>query len=360
MVFSRIFYHNPIYNWFLAVAAALGIFLVLSIGKTVSERRLGQQAPNTETDWDDLFLALVKQIHRLVLLVLAAYAGSLVLTLPDNLSGLFRQFAVAVLLLQAALIGSQAVHFLIGRYRRRKIESNAAAATALSAVGFVLKVLLWLVLLLVALDNFGVNVTTLVAGLGISGIAVALALQNILGDLFASFSIIFDKPFVIGDFIIVGDFMGTVEHVGLKTTRIRSLSGEQLIFSNNDLLQSRIRNFKRMYERRVVFTIGILYQTSLAKLKAIPDMIRTTVENQAQARFDRAHFKEYGAYSLNFEVVYWIQNPDYVVYMDIQQAINLSIFEQFKQQGIEFAYPTQTLLVGKGSGSAEHQTHPCQ
>jgi small-conductance mechanosensitive channel len=204
----------------------------------------------------------------------------------------------------------------------------------------------------VALDTYGVNVTTLIAGLGISGIAVALAVQNVLGDLFASFSIVFDKPFVIGDFIIVGDYLGTVEYVGLKTTRIRSLSGEQLVFSNGDLLKSRIRNFKRMFERRVVFTIGVLYQTTYEHLIEIPKMIQSIIENQSQVRFDRAHFKEYGAYSLNFEIVYWIQNPDYNVYMDIQQTINLSIFKQFKEKGIEFAYPTQTLFVQNDLSSA--------
>jgi small-conductance mechanosensitive channel len=246
-----------------------------------------------------------------------------------------------------ALILNHAIKFLIDRYRRKKIESNAAAVTTLSSIGFVLKTLLWFILLLVVLDNYGVNVTALVAGLGISGIAVALAVQNVLGDLFASFSIVFDKPFVIGDFIIVGDFMGTVEYVGLKTTRVRSLSGEQLIFSNTDLLKSLIRNFKRMFERRVVFTIGVLYQTSYEKLIEIPEMIQSIIESHSQARFDRAHFKEYGAYSLNFEIVYWIQDPDYNVYMDIQQAINLSIFRQFKEKGIQFAYPTQTLLIEK-------------
>ena len=202
-----------------------------------------------------------------------------------------------------------------------------------------------MIFILIALDNIGVNITTLIAGLGISGIAVALAVQNILGDLFASFSIVLDKPFVIGDFIIVDDYLGTVEHVGLKTTKIRSLSGEQLVFSNADLLKSRIRNYKRMNERRDVFTIGVLYQTPHEILSQIPKMICKIIENQAQVRFDRAHFKEYGDYSLKFEVVYWIQNPDYNVYMDTQQSINLDIFKHFKEAGVEFAYPTQTLLL---------------
>jgi len=154
-----------------------------------------------------------------------------------------------------------------------------------------------------------------------------------------------DKPFVVGDFIIVNDYLGSVERIGLKTTRIRSLSGEQLIFSNTDLLNSRIRNFKRMYERRVVFAIGVLYQTEYEKLSRIPDMIRNIIERREPVRFDRAHFKEFGDYALKFEVVYWIQTPDYNVYMDIQQAINLEIHKQFEEAQIGFAYPTRTVFI---------------
>jgi small-conductance mechanosensitive channel len=233
----------------------------------------------------------------------------------------------------------------VNREKEEKIQLDAAAATTLTAVGFVVRILLWSIIILIALDNLGVDITALVAGLGISGVAVALAVQNILGDLFASFSIVLDKPFVIGDFIIVDDYLGTVEHVGLKTTRVRSLSGEQLVFSNADLLGSRVRNYKRMYERRVVFSIGVVYQTPYEKLKEIPTIIQKIIEAQEQARFDRAHFKEYGPYSLNFEVVYWVDNPDYNVYMNIQQAINLAIFERFEEEDIEFAYPTQSLYV---------------
>jgi small-conductance mechanosensitive channel len=208
-------------------------------------------------------------------------------------------------------------------------------------------VALWAVLLLMILDNLGFNITTLVASLGIGGIAVALAVQNILGDIFASLSIAMDKPFVIGDFIIVGEQLGTVEYIGLKTTRIRSLSGEQIVFSNNDLLNSRIRNFKRMYERRVLFGFGVVYQTSHEQLKKIPVMVREIIEGLENTRFDRAHFKEYGDSSLNFEVVYYVRSPDYNVYMDIQQDINLALFEQFTKAGIDFAYPTRTLYIAR-------------
>ena len=181
--------------------------------------------------------------------------------------------------------------------------------------------------------------------MGIGGIAVALALQNILGDLFASLSIVIDKPFVIGDFIVVDQLMGTVEHVGLKTTRLRSLGGEQLIFSNNDLLKSRISNYKRMMERRIVFGFGVTYQTPPEKLPLINEIVREIIGKQEQARFDRVHFKEYGESSLNFEAVYFVLSQDYNLYMDIQQAINLEMFRCFQKEGIEFAYPTRTLFI---------------
>jgi len=200
---------------------------------------------------------------------------------------------------------------------------------------------------LLILDNFGVNITGLVAGLGIGGIAVALAVQNILGDLLASLSIVLDKPFVIGDFIVVDSLSGTIEHIGLKTTRIRSLNGEQLIFSNNDLLKSRIRNFKRMSERRVVFHLGVVYQTSLEQLKIIKKIVAEIIEKRQKVRFDRVHFKEYSSSSLIYEVVYYVSSPDFNVYMDIQETINLEILQRFQEEKIEFAYPTQTLYVQK-------------
>lgn len=225
------------------------------------------------------------------------------------------------------------------------MEEDAATVTTFTALGFIGRIALWTVVLLLALDNLGVEVSALIAGLGIGGVAVALALQNVLGDLFASLSIVLDKPFVIGDFIIVDNYLGTIEHVGLKTTRVRSLSGEQLIFANSDLLKSRIRNYKRMVERRIVFTLGVTYQTPYEKLKKIPQIIKEVLEKQENARLDRAHFKEYGDFSLNYEIVYYVQSPDYYLYMDIQQAVNLEIYRRFQEEGIEFAYPTQTLFL---------------
>ena len=201
------------------------------------------------------------------------------------------------------------------------------------------------------LDNLGINVTALVAGLGIGGVAVALALQKILGDLFASLSIMLDKPFVVGDFLVIDDYMGSVEHIGLKTTRIHSLSGEQLVFSNSDLLNSRLRNYGRMFERRVVFSIGVIYETPRKKLQLIPEIIRESVEAQDKIRFDRSHFMKYGDYALMFETVYYVLSPDYNIYMDIQQAIYFAIHKRFEQEQIEFAYPTQKLLLSQTTES---------
>lgn len=340
-----IIYHNRLEDWMMGIGIAVLFFLSVIAAKRIFHRKLEAFAAKTTTIWDDLLAELIGRLNALFFVVLALYFGSLKVKLPDAADAVLGHVIGIITLIQVAILSSHAVNFWVGRFRKQKLESHAGAVTTLTSVGFVLRMTIWTILLLIGLDNLGINITTLIAGLGISGIAVALAIQNILGDLFASFSIVLDKPFVIGDFIIIDDFMGTIEHVGLKTTRIRSLSGEQLIFSNADLLTSRIRNYKRMFERRVVFSIGVVYQTPHDKVSRIPEIVRAAVEKNQQVRFDRAHFKAFGDYALQFEVVYWIQDPDYNIYMDIQQAINLEIMERFDEAGISFAYPTQTLLV---------------
>lgn len=338
-------YHNSLHEWLIAVGIAIMFYLIVQLAKRIIHNKLSTFAAKTITIWDDLLAELIDRLNSVFFFVMAIYSGSLMISLPDVVQAVWGHIVGITVLIQAAILSSHTVTFWVGRFRTQKIESNAGAVTTLTSVGFVLRMLIWVTLLLIALDNLGINITTLIAGLGISGIAVALAIQNILGDLFASFSIVLDKPFVIGDFIIIDDYLGTVEHVGLKTTRIRSLSGEQLIFSNADMLRSRIRNYKRMYERRVVFSIGVVYQTPYEHIVRIPEIIRQAIEKNTQVRFDRAHFKEYGDYALKFEAVYWINTPDYTVYMDIQQAINLDLFKRFSESGIEFAYPTQTIMM---------------
>lgn len=294
-----------------------------------------------------MIAGLIDKIKLWFLIYVSVYTGSLYLSLPETGREIMIKLLIISLLFQGAIWGSEIINYWLKRYQSQKMEEDAASATTFSALGFVSRLILWSVISLLALDNLGINVTALVAGLGVGGIAVALAVQNVLGDLFASLSIILDKPFVLGDFIIIDSYMGTIEHIGLKTTRIRSLSGEQLVFSNSDLLNSRIRNYKRMSERRVVFSIGVTYQTSADNLKAIPGMIKDIITKQDLARFDRAHFKGFGDSSLNFEIVYWMESPDYSVYMDTQQGINLELIRKFGENKIEFAYPTQTLFIEK-------------
>jgi small-conductance mechanosensitive channel len=352
LALERMFYDNTLQQWLIALAIFLGGILLFPLLLNVATRRLAKIADRWESVWDDSLVAALKSTRFWFLLVLALYLATLVLVLPVKIRDLIEAGAILALLAQAAIWGNTAINVGLERYSQRKREKDPAAVTTVSAVSFIGKLVLFVVLVLLALDNVGIEVTALIAGLGIGGIAVALAAQNILGDLFASLSIVLDKPFVLGDFIIVGDTMGSVEKIGLKTTRLRSLSGEQLVVSNNDLLQSRIRNYKRMVERRIVFSLGVTYDTSREKLAAIPRMIREIIESQPDVRFDRAHFKEFGAYSLNFEVVYYVLSGEFGLYMDRQQAINFAIYDRFAENQIEFAFPTQTLFVEKPGSEA--------
>jgi small-conductance mechanosensitive channel len=342
---------NPLLSWIIAVAAFLGSYFVLRIVIRIVRARLQRIAKETATHIDDLVMAVLASTRWFAYFAAALYLAAFFLTISPDVQRILTAVVTVILLVQGGLWAGTAVEFLLKRYTELRSEDGADAMT-LNALRFVTRLVLWSLVLLLALDNLGVDITALVTGLGVGGIAVALAVQNLLGDLFASLSIILDKPFVIGDFIIVGDMLGAVEYIGLKTTRIRSLSGEQIIFSNADLLGSRIRNFGRMYQRRVAFTIGVTYDTPREKLRRIPEMIRKAVEAQEQTRFDRSHFKEFGDFSLNFETVYYVEVADYAKYMDVQQAINLDLHEQFESEGIEFAFPTQTIyLAGQSAPS---------
>jgi small-conductance mechanosensitive channel len=214
-----------------------------------------------------------------------------------------------------------------------------------AAIAFFARIAIWSIVFLAVLSNLGVEVDALIAGLGITGIAVAFALQNVLGDLFASLSIYFDRPFDIGDFIIVDDYMGNVDKIGMRSTRIRSLGGEQIVFANSDLARVRIRNYRRMRERRIFFAVGIEYNVAYEKVELAPKLLREAIEETANTRFDRAHFKSFGDFSLNYEIVYWVLAPDFPAYMDAQHAINLAIYKKFEDAGIPFAFPTRTLHI---------------
>ncbi len=354
---TAVYYGNNLETWLFALLVLISALIALYTLKRIAVARLAVLAQKTKTNLDDLVVDLIKKIRPLFLFFISLYIASFLLNLPSTAMRVLHIAFVIALLIQSAVWGNGLIQLLISGYA--KADHDNGGLVTLAAVGFISRLVLWSFLLLLALDNIGINVTALITGLGVGGIAVALAVQNILGDLFASLSIMLDKPFVIGDFIAVDDHMGKVEHIGLKTTRLRSLFGEQIIFANNDLLKSRIRNYKRMLERRVMFAISVTYENPYENLKAIPDLIRRIVQKQPHARFDRAHFKEYRDFALNFEVVYFIDSADYTLYMDTQHAINLALFRCFNDRGIEFAHQgtAHTQPVATAVHAVKEATH---
>ncbi|MGQ0697673.1 MAG: mechanosensitive ion channel family protein [Panacagrimonas sp.] len=344
---DKVFLDNTVEAWLTALAIAVAINLVVALVKGIAVSRLVTRAARTQTGVDDAFVTALRATKQFLVFFVSLMIGSRSLELSDRVDLVIGGAATIAAFVQLGLWVSAGIAFWLERSRSRAMIANAAAATSLAAMGFILQTLLWTLVVLLALDNLGINITALVAGLGIGGVAIALAVQNILGDLFASLSIVIDKPFVIGDFIIVDDYMGTVEYVGLKTTRVRSLGGEQIIFPNGDLLKARTRNYKRMIERRVIFSFGLDYDTDPAKLAAVPKTLQAIIESKDKVRFERAHFQKFGASSLDFEVVYWMLDADFNRYMDVQQAINLEMLAAFAEAEILFSFPTQALrMVG--------------
>ena len=331
--------------WFVLLVAWATVALILIFAHRIVLRRVRHISSRTENIIDDVLATLLGRTKLYFLVALALYISVGAITLSDQVTNYISRIAFLFLLVQVVFWGNAAITDWVRLYKEQKLEKDPAAVTSMQAVGFIARLLLYTAIFLVALDNFGIDVTTLIAGLGIGGIAVALALQNILGDLFASLTIVLDKPFEVGDFLIVGDTLGSVEKVGLKTTRLRSLSGEQIVVANGDLLGSRIRNYKRMDERRILFSFGVAYDTPSAQLERIPEMAQHIIEAREHTRFDRAHFKGFGDSTLDFEVVYYMQTPEYITFMDVQQAINLALVRRFEEEKIEFAFPTRTVYL---------------
>ena len=323
------------------ILIASAFFLFLITFKKILLHRLKPLARKPETVTHDLLVVLVRSTHVLYLFIASVYLGFLEYDSSERLHNFCDKAFILTSLFQVLIWGRHLIEFSSNRYFQRNHDGSAEAA--INLFNFLAKMCLFVVIFLLALHNLNVNITTLVTGLGVGGIAIALAVQNILGDLFASMTIVLDKPFVVGDSINVDNFNGKIEHIGMKTTRIRSVDGEQLIFGNTDLLKSRIRNFKRMNERRVSFTVGVTYETSKEQLTEIPKIIRAAVEKQSRVRFDRSHFTKFADSSLNFDTVYWVLDSDYTLYRDIHQAVCFEVFEQFNQRGIGFAFPTQTV-----------------
>jgi small-conductance mechanosensitive channel len=345
------FLGNSIEEWLLSAVVLLALVAAYMVFKRVLIGRVARFAQRTETSLDDAVAAASRATKPPLLIFLAVFVASRSLSLPERVETWVTILAIVATLIQIGFWTVAWLDVLLLSMKRQRWGDDPAATSTFNFVHYAVNVAVWAVVLLLMLENLGVDISALVAGLGIGGIAVALAIQSILGDLFASLSILLDKPFVIGDYLAVDDLSGTVQSIGLNSTRLTSLTGEQLVFSNKDLLQSRIRNYGRMEERRVLFRIGVVYGTRPDVLQKIPAMIRTAIEGQDQTRFDRSHFKEFGDSALTIETVYHMTVPDYQAYMDVQERVNLAVMRSFESQGIEFAYPTQHVFLETVGGT---------
>ncbi|MDI1298708.1 mechanosensitive ion channel family protein [Methylotenera sp.] len=337
---------NTITNYLSAIAVLICGVAVIYVFKKYILSWLKKSADATATVIDDLLVSAIEKSLLPLIYFGIFYVAVQTLALSTGFKQVLEKIAIALVTLLVVRAVISIVNHIIQSYLDKNAES-AGGDKQLKGILSLINFVIWAIALVFLLDNLGVKISAVVAGLGIGGIAVALAAQAVLGDLFSYFVIFFDKPFEVGDFIIIGDKMGVVEYIGVKTTRIRAIGGEQLILSNTDLTNSRVHNFKKMERRRVVFNLGVTYQTSAVKLRSIPKMVKETIEKLDDTIFDRGHFASYGDFSLNFEFVYYVTCADYNKYMDAQQNINLAIYEMFEKEGIEFAYPTQTIFISK-------------
>jgi len=343
---------GPFVRWAAAGVAVLVVVGVVEAVKRLLANRLERLSESRRLSTLEYLGEVVRATSYAFHVAVGLYLAGPLLQVAEPRAEFVSDALMVVVLYQFGRWAAAAVSTGIERYRG-SLGDDPAQTTALSVIKLFGHVAVWAAITLLALANLGFEITALIASLGVGGIAIALAVQNILGDLFAALSIIVDEPFVHGDFIIVEDYMGVVENIGLKTTRIRSLSGEQIVFSNQDLLNSRVRNYQRMEERRILFNFGVVYQTTEEQLDEIPAIVRSIIEEEEMARFDRAHFSDFGDSALEFEVVYYVLSSDYPVYMDTQQAINLEMVREFRDRGIEFAYPTRTVHVAGPEGLPE-------
>jgi len=341
---ERIYFHNTVKNYIIVLACIFVALALVRLFKRTILTKISHWTEKTKVTFDNYLVGSFERFGIPIINICIVYAGINYLTLSprvDKIINIATTVAITILVIRFV---SSALARVVGAYFIRK-HHTASGANEMGAINLIIGIIIWFIGLGFLFDNLGYDLTAIIAGLGVGGIAVALAAQNILGDLFNYFVIFLDRPFEAGDFLTVGDQNGTVEHIGVKTTRIRTLSGEQLVFSNSDLTSSRIHNYKTMQKRRIVFKIGVTYQTSYEQLEQIPSIIKSIIEAQDPVRVDRIHFQSYGDSSLDYEIVYYVLDPSYNKYMDIQQAINLGIYKEFASRGIEIAYPTRTLFM---------------
>jgi small-conductance mechanosensitive channel len=352
---NQIYFGNTILEYITAIGIFVLVIIVVKIFRIVVLKRLKKWAAKTQTTIDDFILNGIKKSIIPILYYSAIYFAARSLNLSDSARNIFDVLSIVVVTFFIVRLITSTLDYSIISYAAKQEEADQKAKQ-LKSISALARIIIWGVGLVFLLDNLGFDISAVVAGLGIGGIAVALAAQTILGDLFSYFIIFFDRPFELGDYIKVGDKNGTIEHIGIKTTRIRALNGEQLVFSNTDLTSSRLHNFKKLQKRRIVFMLGVIYETPAEKLKIIPGLVKDIISEEENSDYDRGHFKEFGDFSLNFEFVYHVLSSDYTAYMDTQHNINMKIFDKFKEEGIEFAYPTQLVYVNKTDSGVSDNT----
>jgi small-conductance mechanosensitive channel len=324
------------------------IIAVLAIIKKTVVRHLKHLSKKTKTDVDDFLIQAINEIHWPFYLFISLYFSVELIKLPTIIEKVLDYAIIIVVVFYVIKFIQKIIEFSAYKIKLKgKAKDPHFDASVVDLLTKIVKIILWVIAVLLILSNIGYDITTLAAGLGIGGIAIAFALQNVLSDIFASFSIYFDKPFKVGDFIIIGTDAGRVKHVGIKTTRIQTLQGQELIVSNKELTETRINNYRRMKKRRVKFNLGVTYDTSSVKLKKIPVIIKNIFAKVKNAELVRVHFHQFGDFSLNFEIVYSVNSKEMDVYMDTQQEINFAIKEEFEKEKIEMAFPTQTVYVNK-------------
>ena len=352
-----ILWGNSIFTYLYVFAGAFFVWAVLRLTRRHILVFIKRLVSKTENIYDDV---LVKITEGFVIPYVYLLINYTILNRLSLSAGIERIADAAMMVITAYYLVrliNYVFHRLVILYMQNRDEP-LHRIKQVDGMLLVIKVLMWVTGVIMLADNLGYNVTTIIAGLGVGGIAIALAAQSILGDLFSYIVIFFDKPFEIGDFIIMDKYTGVVEKIGIKTTHVRSLDGQQLIMPNAEMAKSVIQNFKRLERRRVVFTIGVVYYTPSQKLRNIPNLVSQIISANGKAELDRVHFKSFGEFSINYEIVYYINSADYVLYMDIQQDICMHIFETFEKEKIEFAFPTQTVFVAGENDQVNGYKHP--
>jgi len=338
------YYGNELRAWGEAFVTFGLWFTVLPLARATIGRRLAKRTADRPVNFLLLLRALIDATTRVFMFAIAIYLALRWLKIPPRAEKLVDTSILVVTWWQVGHWLSALVQHLIEVRRGREFAGTEGAAS-LNILRFVAVMIVWIIAVLMLLTNLGVKVGPLIAGLGIGGVAIALALQNLLGDLFASLSIALDKPFRVGDFLAIGEERGTVEQIGIKSTRLRSVTGEQIVMSNGDVLKSRVRNYGLIPERRAELQLRIAYETPRKLIAEVPKMIEAAIRAENKVRFERAHFARYGDYAFIFEAVYYVQDSELQAFMDAQQSINLRLLDEFSRRGVTLAYPTSRSMA---------------